>query len=130
MCALSGVVPNTRLLVQSQKMWFIKIAMSGRRSMAKPLLSAFPTLRRFVMALTMSHVASDRQHLLLTATRCDLWWCVQAELGDIVYVELPEVGSEVKQGEQFGVVESVKVLAACMSQQSVLSLPPVISLLT
>ncbi|KAL3159795.1 hypothetical protein ABBQ38_010200 [Trebouxia sp. C0009 RCD-2024] len=32
----------------------------------------------------------------------------QAELGDIVYVELPEVGSEVKQGEQFGVVESVK----------------------
>ena len=36
---------------------------------------------------------------------------VQAELGDIVYVELPEVGSEVKKGEQFGVVESVKVLA-------------------
>ena len=34
---------------------------------------------------------------------------VQAELGDIVYVELPEVGSEVKQGEQFGVIESVKV---------------------
>lgn len=33
----------------------------------------------------------------------------QAELGDIVYVELPEVGSEVKQAEQFGVVESVKV---------------------
>ena len=34
---------------------------------------------------------------------------LQAELGDIVYVELPEVGSEVKQGEQFGVIESVKV---------------------
>ena len=33
----------------------------------------------------------------------------QAELGDIVYVELPDVGSEVKQGEQFGVIESVKV---------------------
>jgi len=32
----------------------------------------------------------------------------QAELGDIVYVELPEVGSEVKKGEQFGVIESVK----------------------
>lgn len=26
-----------------------------------------------------------------------------------MYVELPEVGSEVKQAEQFGVVESVKV---------------------
>ena len=33
----------------------------------------------------------------------------QEELGDIVYVELPEIGSEVKHGEQFGVVESVKV---------------------
>lgn len=33
---------------------------------------------------------------------------LQEELGDIVYVELPEVGSEVKHKEQFGVVESVK----------------------
>lgn len=29
-------------------------------------------------------------------------------LGDIVFVELPEVGRKVKQGEQVGVVESVK----------------------
>jgi glycine cleavage system H protein len=32
----------------------------------------------------------------------------QSTLSDIVYVELPEVGDEVTQGEQFGVVESVK----------------------
>ncbi|KAK9809863.1 hypothetical protein WJX72_000556 [[Myrmecia] bisecta] len=32
----------------------------------------------------------------------------QTELGDVVYVELPEVGSEVTGGETFGVVESVK----------------------
>lgn len=32
----------------------------------------------------------------------------QQQLGDIVFVELPEVGREVKQGEQFAVVESVK----------------------
>lgn len=30
------------------------------------------------------------------------------ELGDIVYAELPEVGQEVKQGESFGTMESVK----------------------
>lgn len=36
---------------------------------------------------------------------------VQAELGDVVYVELPEVGKVVKKGEPFGVVESVKVCA-------------------
>lgn len=30
------------------------------------------------------------------------------ELGDIVYVDLPEVGDKVEKGEVFGVVESVK----------------------
>ncbi len=30
-------------------------------------------------------------------------------MGDVVYVELPEVGSTVNKGETFGVVESVKV---------------------
>jgi len=32
----------------------------------------------------------------------------QNSLGDVVYVELPEVGREVAQGEQVAVVESVK----------------------
>lgn len=32
----------------------------------------------------------------------------QAELGDVVYVELPAVGDEVEQGASFGVIESVK----------------------
>ena len=51
---------------------------------------------------------------------------MQAELGDIVYVELPEAGSEVTKGETFGVVESVKVPAwpvtalACHSVSSTL----------
>lgn len=34
---------------------------------------------------------------------------LQEELGDLVYVELPEVGSSVEAGERFSVVESVKV---------------------
>jgi len=32
----------------------------------------------------------------------------QSALGDIVFVEVPEAGSEVKQGSTFGVVESIK----------------------
>ncbi len=32
----------------------------------------------------------------------------QSELGDITYLELPEVGSSISAGEPFGVVESVK----------------------
>ena len=32
----------------------------------------------------------------------------QAQLSDLVYVELPAVGRQLKQGESFGVIESVK----------------------
>ncbi|XP_050262039.1 glycine cleavage system H protein 2, mitochondrial-like isoform X1 [Quercus robur] len=32
----------------------------------------------------------------------------QDHLGDVVYIELPEVGAPVSQGDSFGVVESVK----------------------
>jgi glycine cleavage system H protein len=35
----------------------------------------------------------------------------QAELGDIVYVELPQVGAAVVAGEPFGTVESVKAVS-------------------
>jgi len=34
----------------------------------------------------------------------------QKELGDIVFVELPEVGKKVKKGEQVATVESVKAV--------------------
>ncbi len=34
----------------------------------------------------------------------------QHELGDIVYVELPEVGDEVEAGESFGSIEAVKAV--------------------
>ncbi len=35
----------------------------------------------------------------------------QDQLGDIVFIELPEVGSRAPQGEGFGVIESVKAVA-------------------
>ena len=33
------------------------------------------------------------------------------QLGDVVYLELPEVGAEVKRGQPFGVVESTKAVS-------------------
>jgi len=36
----------------------------------------------------------------------------QDQLGDIVYVELPPVGKELKSGEELGVVESVKSVSS------------------
>ena len=35
----------------------------------------------------------------------------QASLGDIVFVELPKVGAELKKGSSFGTVESVKAVS-------------------
>ena len=39
----------------------------------------------------------------------------QEALGDLVYVELPDVGKAVKKGEDFAVVESVKTAAEIYS---------------
>jgi glycine cleavage system H protein len=35
----------------------------------------------------------------------------QQQLGDVVYVELPEVGAKLKQGASFGTIESVKAVS-------------------
>ncbi len=35
----------------------------------------------------------------------------QERLGDVVFVELPEVGRQVSQGDEAGVIESVKAAA-------------------
>jgi glycine cleavage system H protein len=35
----------------------------------------------------------------------------QQQLGDVVYVELPEAGTKVSQGESFGTIESVKAVS-------------------
>ncbi|QHW37785.1 glycine cleavage system protein GcvH [Staphylococcus ursi] len=42
----------------------------------------------------------------------------QSELGDIVFVELPEVDDEVSEGETFGSVESVKTVSELYSPVS------------
>lgn len=39
----------------------------------------------------------------------------QEQLGDVVFVELPAVGSPVRRGEAFGVVESVKSVSDLLS---------------
>jgi glycine cleavage system H protein len=39
----------------------------------------------------------------------------QKQLGDIVYLELPEVGRSLKKGEVFGTIESVKAVSELYS---------------
>jgi glycine cleavage system H protein len=40
---------------------------------------------------------------------------VQGQLKDIIYLELPEIGSEFKEGESIGVIESVKTVTDLLS---------------
>ena len=35
----------------------------------------------------------------------------QQQLGDVVYLELPEVGAKLKAGQSFGTIESVKAVS-------------------
>lgn len=42
----------------------------------------------------------------------------QGELGDIVYVELPAINTELEQSKRFGVVESVKTVSDLFSPLS------------
>lgn len=52
----------------------------------------------------------------------------QGELGDVVFVELPEVGTEVSQGDSFGTIEAVKAVADLFSPISgeIVELNPVL----
>ena len=42
----------------------------------------------------------------------------QSQLGDVVYVELPETGTDLEAGGTFGVVESVKAVSYLFSPVS------------
>ena len=42
----------------------------------------------------------------------------QEELGDILFVELPEPGTELVQGQSFGVIESVKTASELIAPAS------------
>jgi glycine cleavage system H protein len=42
----------------------------------------------------------------------------QKQLGDVVYVELPAVGTKIAQGQSFGTIESVKAVSELFSPVS------------
>ena len=54
--------------------------------------------------------SKDHEWIVITdgEARVGITQYAQEQLGDVVYVELPEVGRQLKQGEIFGTIESVK----------------------
>lgn len=56
---------------------------------------------------------ADHEWILISGktARVGITDYAQAQLGDVVYVELPEVGQQFERGAQFGSIESVKAVS-------------------
>jgi glycine cleavage system H protein len=77
----------------------------------------FKTTRKYHVSITMTHDVRDglkytktHEWVKLTGAKAKIGITdhAQHELTDVVFVELPTVGKEVKKGEELCVVESVK----------------------
>ena len=64
----------------------------------------YPTDRRYSKEHEWVRVEGDRGTLGITDH-------AQSQLGDVVFLELPEVGTRLQLGESFGTVESVKAVS-------------------
>lgn len=62
----------------------------------------------------------DHEWIVITGAegRVGITDYAQKQLGDVVFLELPEVGRSVKQGEAFGTVESVKAVSELFAPMS------------
>ena len=65
---------------------------------------AYPATLKFTKEHEWIDVSGDRGKVGITDY-------AQQQLGDVVYVELPEVGARLKAGQSFGSIESVKAVS-------------------
>ena len=65
---------------------------------------AYPAGFKYTKDHEWIEVSGDRGRVGITSY-------AQEQLGDVVYLDLPEVGTTVKAGEPFGTIESVKAVS-------------------
>jgi glycine cleavage system H protein len=65
---------------------------------------AYPTGLKYTKDHEWIEVAGDRGKVGITDY-------AQQQLGDVVYLDLPEVGAKLKAGQSFGTIESVKAVS-------------------
>jgi glycine cleavage system H protein len=65
---------------------------------------AYPAALKYTKDHEWIDLAGDRGKVGITDY-------AQRQLGDVVYVEIPEVGTALKQGQSFGTIESVKAVS-------------------
>ena len=65
---------------------------------------AYPAALKYTKDHEWVEIAGDRGKVGITEY-------AQQQLGDVVYMDLPEVGARLKAGESFGTIESVKAVS-------------------
>jgi glycine cleavage system H protein len=65
---------------------------------------AYPTAYKYTKDHEWVDVSTDRAKVGITDY-------AQRQLGDVVYIELPAIGTKLKQGQAFGTIESVKAVS-------------------
>ena len=71
-------------------------------------MAAYPSGFKYTKDHEWIDIAGDRGKVGITDY-------AKQQLGDVVYVELPEVGAKLKQGQSFGTIESVKAVSELYS---------------
>jgi glycine cleavage system H protein len=74
-------------------------------------MTAYPATFKYTKDHEWIEVSEDRAKVGVTDH-------AQKQLGDVVYVELPEAGTKLRQGESFGTIESVKAVSELYSPVS------------
>jgi glycine cleavage system H protein len=69
---------------------------------------AYPTSYKYTKDHEWIELTGDRGRVGITDY-------AQQQLGDVVYIDLPEVGATLKQGQSFGTIESVKAVSELYS---------------
>ena len=72
---------------------------------------AYPTDRKYTTDHEWIRVSGDTAEVGITDY-------AQRQLGDVVYVDLPDVGKQVTAGESFGSIESVKAVSELFAPMS------------
>jgi glycine cleavage system H protein len=72
---------------------------------------AYPATYRYTKDHEWIDLSGDRARVGITEY-------AQQQLGDVVYIELPEVGTQLKAGQSFGTIESVKAVSELYAPMS------------
>src|SRR6266852_1363843 len=74
-------------------------------------MMAYPAGLKYTKDHEWIELAGDRGRVGITDY-------AQQQLGDVVYIDLPEVGTPLKEGQPFGTIESVKAVSELYSPVS------------